>query len=964
MRKLTTLSALALSVALVLSACRKEEDFASDKPISNTSSESALELPAEGEIRIEMEADAELPNVYDEQGRLSMRLEDRPGYANEFYPQTYFTMGNTVHALLVFVREKENESEAPITFTWYVEMEVIDVKNPTEADRNKGAKGKSNRLAYRGNVPMPASLSSRGYSFRNDVESGNQKWHVMSLLGWTQATYTNDYVNAVAHYGDVPEGVIDPETYFYSRGAKSVDRPTRGDEFNLNSIPYISNWRPLKLGKKVVNGQPLYSGSNFELEYQPQGSIIQVDVAYNVSTEVEARRYGIASNVLNFSGQYDLSGAALYERWRQRDADGKGALPTWKPNTPRMGEYTLHYVDGKTAGLSSSEEGMFPWHLPQFNSAGVPSYGKAKDYAGAKDVNTSGFDVAAFQVVPLESTSVEREYYTNGSVSPNKTIGGMWTFARNSGVVPNNKWYSTRRLFLFWGMPRETMPAENERATYVFTSAYSKANPDEIYSNGSFDPATRITKMSQLVSKIRKGFRELDEKIAAATAAGNTTLVNELQTEKNTYNESWRSTTGYPHQGTGQELMQHYSADSALFYSTYMPEALRKHSVLAQPLVTLYQTKATFAERKISHIQTALTADLMFSKVVHKQEDGQNYSLVELRNPGMINVDLKQYAIARLVPSADGSYLQYRRADGQRTNNLSEAAILPLKSILGGAVSPFEGSAFPNWSNHIAGDYAVRYRTQGHGNNASVTFSNKGMYEGKTINLAPKSISEVDGQVILYKDQSIIIGASGYINAMPDPDQKAWWNKLYNTQMKNASVGMETQLYLFRHFYSYADGVKVADATGTTTAQFGEGTLDIQPTDGLVLLRGDGQGGWQVIDATAPIGPKSMGSYVSYAEYKAWLATQITQGSSAYYAITRKYGKQFPVLPPYSTARKTAGNQPDDWTLTEDEDNFFMGAQHTYRYKNILTGPVFWLQRTPIDPAGRYATYWRNIPRK
>lgn len=393
-----------------------------------------------------------------------------------------------------------------------------------------------------------------------------------------------------------------------------------------------------------------------------------------------------------------------------------------------------------------------------------------------------------------------------------------------------------------------------------------------------------------------------------------------------------------------------------------MPEALRKHSVLTQPLVTLYQTKATFAERKISHIQTALTADLMFSKVVHKQEDGQNYSLVELRNPSMINVDLKQYAIARLVPSTDGSYLQYRRADGQRTDNLSEAAILPLKSILGGAVSPFEGSAFPNWSNHIAGDYAARYRTQGHGENTSVTFTDNGMYKGKKIILTPRSIYEEDGQVTLYKDQSIIIGASGYINAMPNPTQKAWWNKLYNVQMKNASDGMS--LYLFRHFYSYADGVKVADATETTKAQFGEGTLDIQPTDGLVLLRGDGKGGWQVIDATAPIGPKGMGSYVSYAEYKAWLATQITQGSGAYYAITRKYGKQFPVLPPYSTERKTTGNQPDDWTLAENEDNFYMGAQHTYNYENRLVEPDFWLHRTPIDPARRYDTYWNNIPRK
>lgn len=941
----------ALSLTYFLSACAQEDDAFVDNS-KTTQTEKVLPIPKEGEFRFEIEADAQLPDVYNEQGRLLMRLDERPGYDNEFYPRTVFKMGDEVDALLVFVREKEDESEAPITFSHYTKMEVIDVKSPTQEDTDKGAKGLSNRLSLRENIPFPAVYKQRGYDFASDHTAGKQKWYVMALLGWTQATWQNGYIDATAHYGVVRgDGAVDPERYFLSRGGSSFSSPSAGTEFTLNSVPYLSNWGVIKIDAATVNGKTQYSGSNFKLVFQPQGSIIQVDVAHNISTSAETRRYGIASNVLNFSGKYDLTSTNIYERWKQRDANGENALPEWQPSTPSMGGYTMHYVDHQASGLSSDTEGMFPWHLPQFNSAGIPSYGKASDYAGAKDMNTDNYDVAAFTVFPTYQNSVNYAWYSN-RLTYTATQPNVWRYAVRSGKTNNNQWNTTRGIMFFWGMPRKTIPANP--ATYVFTSAYSTSNNEDAYIN-SFNPQTRISKMSELVYDIRKGFKELDARIAAAKAAGDNTTLAALQEEYNTYNESWKSKTGYPYSGNGLGLMSAYSQDSAIFYGTYMPEGLMKRTSRTQPLVTLYQTTATFQERKIAHIQTALTTDLMFTKLIHKEEDGQNYSLIEIRNPTMIPVDLKQYAVARLIPSNDGTYLQYRKADGSGTDNLNEAAILPLKSVLGGNESPFTNSAFSAWNNHITGDYTSRYSTQSHSGGSSVTLTTDGMSKGKTEYVGRSTPTEEDGKVYLYKDQCIVLGASGYINKMPTATEKAWWQTLWNNQMYNASsVGSVAAPYHLLYHYRYADGTKNTDGS------FAEGTLDMQVTDGFVLIKSNGKGGWQVIDATAPIGPRSMGSYVNYTQYKDWLATR----TSDYFAITRNYGIQFPVLPPFSTARVNSDSTPDDWTLVNDEANFMVGLRHSFGNRMLFVGPVFWLTRTPIDPAGRYETYWRNIPQK
>ena len=82
----------------------------------------------------------------------------------------------------------------------------------------------------------------------------------------------------------------------------------------------------------------------------------------------------------------------------------------------------------------------------------------------------------------------------------------------------------------------------------------------------------------------------------------------------------------------------------------------------------------------------------MLSEVIYQKHDGKNYSLLEVYNTTVEPVDLSQYAVVRLIPSADGSHLAFRNKEGQPVESLEHALVLPL-TALKGKNDPFDGSA-------------------------------------------------------------------------------------------------------------------------------------------------------------------------------------------------------------------------------------------------------------------------------
>lgn len=201
-QKWASLGMLALSTALLLPACGQEDELLSNTEVKQEPiDERIIGAPGEGEFRFEMEADAPLLGT-EEGARAGYYLDTRAGYDQEFYPKLRFKMGEKHSAILIFARKQVKPSDHKVVFFYRTMMEVIDTTSPIEADKTgnvsaakgdgtlvqvqKVAEGKSNRLAFRGNVRFPKVYES--YNLQKDYDAGyretaNSPWYVMAMIG-------------------------------------------------------------------------------------------------------------------------------------------------------------------------------------------------------------------------------------------------------------------------------------------------------------------------------------------------------------------------------------------------------------------------------------------------------------------------------------------------------------------------------------------------------------------------------------------------------------------------------------------------------------------------------------------------------------------------------------------------------------------------------------------------------------
>lgn len=155
-------------------------------------------------------------------------------------------------------------------------------------------------------------------------------------------------------------------------------------------------------------------------------------------------------------------------------------------------------------------------------------------------------------------------------------------------------------------------------------------------------------------------------------------------------------------------------------------------------------------------------------------------------------------------------------------------------------------------------------------------------------------------------------------------------------------------------------GVDMGKAWYTDLFPTDEGDRPLLPAQSFVV----GASGWQVIDATAPIGPDGLAFSGSYSDYKRELAKY--QGWA--YSLRRTEGVNFPFIPPYRTRKMTTA-WCDDWVLGEAKRTHTLGARSMKQdraystqsvYVSELSFPDYSLDRTPLDP--NYGAYRRNRP--
>lgn len=965
------------------------------------------------------------------------------GYDDEYTSTLKMTRGDSIEGVLVFIRQKNNTSDQPLIVRKFVTFKVIDAPDHT----NQYDTSKKPRVRWVGNVDfpsdytltkeydLPTSTELTGEGRVNGLPTKYGQWYVMAMLDFTTGSVfdTREVNPAKAEEGGSNKiyynrrklGGDNLPFFVTDQSAKSSTASRDASATSALTIPYISQWRQVKIVQKGNTTDKSYTGFVNDLHFKPQGMLLQFDLGVASLDAQEIRRYGLLTNQLDFKGYYDLGVTDLYDRFQNRDHDGMG-IPKWVPDTPDASGFKLYYPSNSETKLSSGER-LSPWDMPTLSDGQTPTWG------GNESAQLSTDDAAVN--LNYTNTSLRKNYTPGlGGITTPSGITNAWFFQVLGGLLPmrtqpNSIKSESRRIYTFWGMPRAN--ASTNRYTYFFASAYQSNYKEDIYdAQSTWDPNERIIENSKKTVLGRISFRENEEAIKENEKL--VTKYKKLVTDNpdeskepgktykhkldsvNTKKENLNAQNRSLHADYPESLFAQYTADSTVFYNTEQPAYVKQQTPRTQPLIVLYQSNKKFEEHKVYHAQATLAPDLILTDVIYQTHNGENYSALEIYNPSCIWADLSQYAIARLIDN--GTHMSFRKADGSATDNIQEAQILPLSLVAPNEHSPYNSdvatlkSAFPDphasdgyWGKNnlrrrvLMGDPKVTRRENGSisglsfDNPKPVTGSSTrwpsfgSVISGHTPSPIPRDLSAgAINKAFLGNGQSMLLGASGYIHNPPVDESSTirTGGEWFNTVWHPAIYGEHKNRNFIRHFIAYADGkIKTEGELENSNvliehlgynipslkkfSQYEAGTLDMNIGDGFVLLKMNPLGGWQIIDATAPVGPKHEAFPGTYADYKAHYAT-LKASSPAIYSQQRMEGVNYPFIPPFRTKQVTEhkySTWSDSWRTTTTTSEYTIG--YYIREPQKVTGTTYWgaWNLDPFNPVRTifdqdFATKW------
>lgn len=971
---------IALGFAMGLSACkddmREEPDKAEEKITESL-------VPTEdfiGKVDIALEADIE--PMYDPSARsqLNFYIMDRSekitevdgntiptgvDYSSEYAPRMYFEQGATVQGLLIFLHD--DGSANPTVFRKVVNFEIIE--GVKKGSNNYDVKAR-NRIRYVGDVKFPvAHTLAKEYldPATNFVPSPTRvpaptkysRWRVMAMIGYydTKGVVEDKDGTGGENHMNIGRGL-----QITAAATPSIDWAQRATNTIDLNVPCISSWKPLYISRGGnKSGRVSYTGHNFTLDLRPQGVILQYDLSSLAYDAQDLRRVGVVSNTLDFRGYVDVNAAAVRAGYANRDDDNYG-MPTWVPDEPSAEDLTMNYAPSSAAPLSSGAR-VYPWDMPTLSSSNAPGL---QNWPSTGTNSWSIEDPAVSNFYPLGNVG---RYVQQASAYPWLSISRFWGFIKMSGPSGNTSsvtsFNSERFVFYFWGMPRTAsrLPASSKRATYMYVSSYSLMSDRDAY-NGDDTPFDTETFVS-----MRKTVMDLYNQL------GN--MLNTGQINKATYDATIANYTtnssANPYRSIFPGGLIGGFADAKELATRRVQDANNNYiTPRTQPLMILHQTDRTFTPRKVHHAQIVIKPDLMLTEVIYQKQAGQNYSLLELTNPTMEPVDLSQYGIVRLIPSTSGDYLAYRNAQGQAVDDLTDALVLPLTALKGES-DPFSGSGLSalRTSGYAYPDAQRRSRPVYYDRGWSYSRS-RSAWNGRwsLSSLIDESTTHPDRSFYIYANQSILLGASGYVNSPVTISSgenastgtfTTGYNRVVTTMVSSASSWFSTihgqmsnsfsRCYL-RYAAAYADGVKQADNS------FAAGTLDYEPGDAFALVKRTSTG-WQIIDATGPVGADHLAFAGSYTDFKSQFATV---ASATSFSQKRMDGVNYPFIAPFRTKKLTT-NWADDWTLETSLSNASAGRR--FNYSGWENPNVEWsvlLKRSPIDAS--FTNYQNARPTK
>ena len=971
--RLKPLSILCLSLAslTIFSACRDDIADAPDREHQGAQIKATEDYI--GKVNIAIEAD--VTPMSDQEGRgLNYSLIDRSkkievdkntvpsgkDYSGEVAPRMSLEEGSTVYGFLIFIHDDGTVIRESVPF------KVIEGVKKKDGSIVPTAK---NRVQYVGDIEFPKdqgitlkeefnnpinSTIPNPYDGRIDPNNTTKKsrWHVMAMIGYQDATryFSDRDATGTEIKNRLLIGSNEGTSYKLSPTESFDDAWDPGNSIYM-STPCASEWRPLYITKAPDNAA--VTGVNLELHFKPQGVILQYDIASMAIETQDLRRVGLVSNVLDFSGYYDLNSASIQHAFNTKDANDYG-LPTWVPDNPSMEDLSMHYTPKSDAHLSNGER-VFPWDMPTLSS------NHTLTLENWSTPGTNKWEVEQASVLSVYPLGHSDENTTGRPKSyPWLKAQNLWYFYALGGFKEYQTINPTRKILYFWGMPRTEarMPEASKRATYLFASSYSLMTDEDAWDAPNGFDTGKLKELTDLAIDYSNDLVDKEKAIKTATHPDTIKKRKEVyQKAKNDYEnkESLNKLSAYFPGPTFTAARE--AINKSIEYTRAANDT--KITPRTQPLMVLHQTNRTFPERKVYHAQVVIRPDLMLSEVIYQKHGGQNYSLLEVYNTTVEPVDLSQYAIVRLIPSADKSHLAFRGSNGQAVESLSQALVLPLTALKGGT-DPFADSKLSSLkqSGHNYDDAANRarpiyYETA----NYEDTNPRTGLWPGIWNYGLLIDNAHPDRPLYLLAGQSILLGGSGYVNSpvtkkeyydtvnLIDPDS---WFKPINELLKTN----KDNVYL-RYAYAYADGVK-------TNNTFGEGTLDYEPGNAFALIKKTSTG-WQIIDATGPVGPSHLAFAGTYASFKEEMDKHKNSDS---FSQQRLDGVNYPFIAPFRTKRLYNDNShwSDDWSIKTDVNQFTPGRRFYYGWKFFYGSWKQHIKRTPIDE--NFSTYQNARPTK
>ena len=872
-------------------------------------------------------------------------------YKMSFAPMlTLGKVGSKISGVLVFLYDDGTQNQT--VFRSYVDFEIIESAEIVKVDDGSAGsfggykvKGR-NRVRYAGPINFPDAKNLKfafdegeAYTPTGNAEDPvptssvastqsvrKSKWRVQAYLDYNDGSTYDETRDADA-------GETLNKIYFGTNAETREPEFTNGGNnvmaFNTNigktsylTPPCISDWIELYIiGSSGQTDKNKYTGINKNFRFHPQGVLLQYDLDAEMYNTTQIRRAGLISNVLDFAGYYDLNSPSIREAYSRKDQEDHG-VPEWHPATNKSmssNHLILRWPITDTKSLmhqdGTSDIG-YPFDMPQLIDQKLDKYEQVSDNLLSTPDNPS---VTFYNPRPRSG-----EEKNNSFRRFNFALPGISNGVHPYSFVDLGHRMGSRKIFTFWGMPRKnsTLSAD-QRATYMWISAYSLTNDEDVY---------RKEVNTKLPSWSNWEYEQLDNRAFYLIREINR-FKREGKTDAelgNYYNDPNSHSAYFPGANTLDAFKNVHPRLLAMVAESYAHVTAR-----TQPMLILHQTNKTFESVKgqVHYAKAILNSNLLISEVLYREEDGHNYTLVELYNPMGYPERLDHYRLVRMKQNVD--HMSFLNSSGGLTDNLGEAEFYSLESLKEGAsnlTKIYEPLAYP-----ISQVLPEEYKS---GDGRYIFYL--GGLDGR---------GDAPDKHYLMSGQCLLLGANGYREAMPS--EKPWFKSL---KQKMESVANNAGGHLIKGAYSLSNK---SQATAPDV-------LALEHGDGLALVKiiypdvkNLQQKIYQIVDATAPVGPRHLAFSGTWASYKAEMDKH---SSATFYTQQRLDGVNFPFIAPFRTQRlvSKSGLWCDDWQIQTNEDTFTPGWRIKEGPRSFYSVGGSWLFTPLYSPS--WEDYRRNRP--